>query len=180
MLISVLFAVYSVWERMLFLWVLEEVFLRTMPWWVRSNILLSLVAMLAMKIISPKIEGVGSWWGGREEQQEGITMKRTQWWPYAWDFSWKFFLDQTKIFWDIDTVQANRVNCTETVEPIGALQRNGRSEGITLHCIYTELKVLTSPFGDVEKWNEQGAGIRYNWLSLTNWGHSPKPWFFFI
>lgn len=27
---------------------------------------LSLVAMLAMKIVSPKIEGVGSWWGGRE------------------------------------------------------------------------------------------------------------------
>ena len=60
----------------------------------------------------------------------------------CWDFSWKFFLDQTKKFWDIDTVQTNRVNCTETVEPIGALQRNGRSEGITLHCIYMEIKFL--------------------------------------
>lgn len=77
-------------------------------------------------------------------------------------------------------MQTNRINCTETVEPIGTLQLNGRSDSITLHCIYMELKVFTSAFGDVAKWNEQGAGIWYNWLSLTNWGRSSKPWFFFM
>lgn len=41
---------------------------------------------------------------------------------------------------------------------------------VTLHCIYTELKVFTSPGGNVAEWNEQQARIQYNWLSLTKGG----------
>lgn len=55
---------------------------------------------------------------------------------------------------------------------------------VTLHCIYMELKVFTSPGGNVAEWNEQQARIQYNWLLLTMvegvGGHSTKPWFSFM
>lgn len=38
---------------------------------------------------------------------------------------------------------------------------------VTLHCIYMELKVFTSPGGNVAEWNEQQARSQYNCLSLT-------------